>query len=183
MNKQTHQIFKRKRGFSLVELMTVVVIIMILAISVGPLFRNWIEDMQTRNQTSQVDMLIRRTMAESIRTGYPAQIVIAGSSITGQLATNTDGDVFEPVKNGTVALEGDRTFSRTSSSETPWLKSSAMDSLSEGDTPNVLEFSRIGVPENGAAIFIEHKKKVTAIEILPTGSVVVSHWENEIWSR
>ena len=175
-----------KMGFTLTEAMIAVVILMILFAMVGPSFRVMVENYAHREETSGVEFVVRRTLAEGIGQGTATRISIVDNTIFGEISTDRTGINFDPIANMSYTLS-DTSFVRNNSEPTPWLGNVQTASLAFEDpaaAPGMLQFSQFGLPERGGAIFIQKDEVITGvIEIMVSGDIRVYRWEGGEWTR
>jgi prepilin-type N-terminal cleavage/methylation domain-containing protein len=81
----------RNRGFSLIELMFVVVIVLIMAAMAVPLVNNVISNFRLRGAVSSVTGAIQSTRYQAIFQGCPYQLVLDNAAGTYQVKTQQVG--------------------------------------------------------------------------------------------
>jgi len=168
-------------GFSLIEMMIALVILLILGMLLMPSFSKVASNYKLRDETSQVEGLIRKTMAAGIAESTNSRVTIIGGTITGFLLQDN-----LPIELMSHELDQKFAFTRSNTEPTPWLGNGAVTSLNYADgiaTNGQLDFTRFGLPLQGAAIFLENKDVSTVIEILASGQIKTYHWEDESWSK
>lgn len=170
-----------KSGFTLVELMVTIAILLVLALFLLPSFMKVADGFKLRDETSQVESLVRKTMAAGITQSVNSRVIIVDDTVTGFIIQ--DG-VQEEVASH--QLDPEIAFTRTNAAETPWVNSTATGSLIYPDGQGVngqLDFNTFGLPGRGAAIFLENGDKTAVIEILASGQIKTYHWEDNEWTK
>ena len=181
-------------GFTLIEIMVAVSIMLLLGMLTIPSMSRMLRGSKMRDRTANVESVVHRTIAAAVAKGAPARLVIEGDVIRGELAE--DGTNYAQITDVTFDINdhqaaGRYTFTRSLAVPTPWLESEELLSLfaaDEGDG-RVLEFSRLGVPAQGCTLFLEDtsvdvdSRASVAIEILATGAIKTYHLEDGTWTR
>lgn len=100
----------RQRGFTLVELITVMVIVGILAVSVLPRFFT-VSDFEDRGSADQVKSILRFAQKTAIAQHRNISVVVSGSAATPNCTTTLAGASLTcQVKSGITAGAGTYTF-------------------------------------------------------------------------
>lgn len=88
----------RRRGFTLVEMMTVVVIMGLMAAMAGPRMARWLQTLGSTGVTNEVvgDLMLARTQA--VREGRTVSFRVVSSSEYTVTLDNPDGTVLRVVK-------------------------------------------------------------------------------------
>lgn len=81
--------YRAHRGFSLLELMVVVVVALISTAIALPLVKNAVTSFQLKSATSSLTSLIQATRYRAIAAGYEFQLVMTKSTSTYQLQSDT----------------------------------------------------------------------------------------------
>jgi len=98
------------RGFTLVELITVMVIVGILAVAVLPRFFT-VSDFEDRGSADQVKSLLRFAQKTAIAQHVPVSVVISGGASSSNCTTTlTGGNLTCAVKFAVTVGAGTHTF-------------------------------------------------------------------------
>ena len=97
--KQTVHPFVSARGFSMIELMLVLGIILIVSAMAFPVVRSSMANYQLHASASSVTTAIQSARYQAISQGYPFQILFDKNAGTYQFKSDQDGDgVFDNVQ-------------------------------------------------------------------------------------
>lgn len=178
-NIVTDQQFPR-RGFTLVEIMTIILLVMLLAIMGAPLFNSLVKSYRLQQDVVDVERIVRVTMSEAMQRGAVGQVTIdsANGTIVGGIF-ETDG-TFLIVEDFTLR---EATFGRTNSTRTPWLGYS--DTGTSTYVGDVINIDPNGLASQSGAVFLNYRGEEAAMEILISGTVSVFFQEEggATWSN
>ena len=179
------------RGFTLIETLVTIAILLIVAMIIYPSFLRTFADIRLRGDVSAVEQVIRKTIAEGIARGTFTRLVVQNGTITGQISDDLSGVNFVSLvdlsgsEEYAFTLDEGTTFTRSEESETPWLKMTDQDSLPSLDgVAGQVTFTQFGLPDRGTAIFVQQEMTTAVIEILASGHIKIYHRkEGDTWTR
>ena len=170
MTKETTPAKLDKKGFTLVEILATITVVLVLAGMAGPIFRSIIQNNRFRQEVSNVESLLNRTMSESMARGAVGQITIRELTMAGQVM----GLNGVWIDIGSTSLNW-ATFGRTDAIATPWLQSTETAASSFDD--HVIPITATGVVADSGAVFLSYSGHEASVELLVSGAVVTFHRE------
>ncbi len=168
------------RAYSLIELGIALVLVMVILLLVTPTVQSLVLWSRIRQDVSNVEHVIQKTMGESLARGTSGRVRIENGTAIGEVqlldATFDEVERFTP---------GYCDFGRTNSSDTPWLALSTASSPTSF-TDDLIPITGLGmVIPPGGGVFMSYRDYDGIIEVLPSG-LTATHYQKEgsdIWSQ
>lgn len=171
---------RQRRGFSLIELVVALILIMIILMLITPTVRSLIDWSRIRQDMTNIDQVIHKTMGQSLARGSSGRVRIENGSVIGEVqlpdATFIEVDRVSPSFSS---------FGRSNNTETPWLGLATTTQASSfaGHTIPITGLGTINPP--GGAVFVNYGKNEAVLEILISGVTVIHYQkqESDLWSQ
>lgn len=181
--KAINHSLRKVRAFTLVEIMTSVLVLVVLVGLAISTLSSVVRDTRLKSDVAAVDGLIRKTLSECLARGLSGQIVVDEDSITGSYFDEN----AEAVQVYSHTLNW-ATFTRESTAETPWLGVTDINKPSSF-ADNTISITATGVVDASGVIFISINSDEAAIEVLANGTVDTFYYHGldrageDVWTR
>jgi prepilin-type N-terminal cleavage/methylation domain-containing protein len=183
-------------GFSLPELMIVILIIMVVSAIAVPTLLNTIADVRLRSSASTMQGILQQLRMQAVRdnTPYTLRSVVAGG--TTLLYVDTDGDSAQDSNEPAVGFARDVALAASGNpSATSMGFGSALSGYTTSGTPLAVSFNARGLPCTGSAAcnttkgyvyYLSQQRTTTvtawaAVTITPAGRIKVWTWSGSAW--
>ncbi len=186
--------YKYNKGFTLVEILTAIVILTLLMSFAVVSFSSMIRDTRFKSEVAGVDGLIRRTLSECLARG------VTGMVIVGKRGDEGDSTINEETMRG-IYLDADGaevefarleldngSFKRITEAPTPWFEATEVETPSTF-TDHTIQITATGMIENSGVIYLSYKNEEAAVEIMANGSVDAFYYKGlddkgaHVWVR
>lgn len=167
------------KGFTLVELLTTILLLTVLMGFAVKTFGTVIRDTRFKGEVTRIDSLIRKTMSECMARGTAGRIAVGAMTADDPDPSAGDGTLRgfyldendELVELFRMELE-DTEFTRSFDDATPWLGNTDVDKPSSF-TDNLVLITATGMVESSGTIYLKYvdHDEEAAIEILANGTV------------
>lgn len=183
MDTKNHKHGSSKKGFSLIELVTVVAIIGVLASISFPLFHKWLPNMRLKDATQDLYGYMQKARLGAVKTNSDWAIVFDSSNNTYTLYSDWDADNDN---EGVISLGSYRSGVKFGHGDAPTDVSDNAFVVNEISSypGNTVKFNSLGTGSTGY-VYLDHEKNTTAFVVgsLSSGVIKVKRWVGGAWEQ
>lgn len=189
---------RREAGFSLFELMIVMLIIMVVSAVAVPTIMNTVADVRLRSSASTIQGQVQQLRMRAVKDNKPYQGKMTIQAGTILVYLDIDGDGAYDANEPTVGLAKDV---RVSASGYPSMPASLLPNISsyvvQGPSSNSIWFNARGLPcdtsvnaacntSKGYIYYLSQQRSTTttawaAVSVTPAGRIKVWRWSGSAW--
>lgn len=187
---------RREYGFSLIELMVVMMIIMVVSAIAVPTIMNTVADVRLRSSAGTLQGQIQQLRMRAVRDNKPYSARMTTQAGTILIYIDTDGDGAYDANEPQVGLSRDVTVA---SSGNPSMPSGTLNTSGwvNGTTSTAMWMNARGLPcdtsvnaacnTNKGYIFYLSQQRTTsttawaAVSVTPAGRIKTWHWTGSVW--